>query len=74
MKSRTSWLAWVTAVASIGVFTSAAFADALTDRAKRLLDQRQAKQAYDLSRCMEIAKRDPEDELAHRDPVAATAS
>ena len=43
------------------VFFSAAFADALTDRAKRLLEQKQPKQAYDLLLPQESARAgDPE--------------
>lgn len=45
----------------IAVLSSAAFADALTDRAKRLLEQKQPKQAYDLLLPQEGARAgDPE--------------
>lgn len=61
MRSRKGWLARVTAVFFIAVLSSAALADALTDRAKRLLEQKQPKQAYDLLLPQESARAgDPE--------------
>jgi tetratricopeptide (TPR) repeat protein len=60
MKSA-SVLARATIVFVSAAFFSAAFADALTDRAKRLLEQKQAKQAYDLLLPQEAARAgDPE--------------
>jgi len=60
MKSA-SVLVRATIVFSLAIFLSAAFADALTDRAKRLLEQKQPKQAYDLLLPQEGARAgDPE--------------
>ena len=60
MKSE-SLLVRATIAFFLAVFVTAALADALTDRAKRLLEQKQAKQAYDLLLPQEAARAgDPE--------------
>jgi len=57
----TSLVARAAIVFFSAAFFSSAFADALTDRAKRLLEQRQPKQAYDLLLPQESARAgDPE--------------
>jgi tetratricopeptide (TPR) repeat protein len=61
MTLRKSRLARATVLLFVAVLSSAAFADALTDRAKRLLEQKQPRQAYDLLLPQEGARAgDPE--------------
>src|ERR1051325_6517870 len=56
-----SFVARVVALCALAAACSLAFADELTDRAKRLLNQRQAKQAYELLLPQEGARAgDPE--------------